>query len=111
MIENQRLLQRINQLETDRTAEAARNLKKSLSHYQPTDLRLRYELVQELASEFTVESLCSVLAVSRTAYYRYLRGDSYRLSAKKNEYQQLVEQPFTKHKRRYGTGLAFQSTH
>ncbi|AUD06042.1 hypothetical protein CWM47_31865 [Spirosoma pollinicola] len=80
-----------------------RNLKKSLSHYQPTDLRLRYKLVQELASEFAVETLCSVLKVSRTAYYRYLRGDSYQLTSEKAEYQQLVEQTFAKHKRRYGS--------
>lgn len=56
-----------------------------------------------MASEFVVESLCSVLAVSRTAYYRYLRGDSYQLTPEKTEYQQLVEQTFAKHKRRYGS--------
>lgn len=50
-----------------------------------------------------MESLCSVLAVSRTAYYRYLRGDSYQLAPEKTEYQQLVEQTFAKHKRRYGS--------
>ncbi|WP_240163978.1 IS3 family transposase [Spirosoma taeanense] len=66
-------------------------------------MRVRYELIQELASEFAVETLCSVFAVSRTAYYRYLRGDSYRLSAEKMKHQQLVEQTFNNHKRRYGS--------
>lgn len=43
------------------------------------------------------------MAVSRTAHYRYLQGDSYQLSPEKTEYQQLVEQTFNKHKRRYGS--------
>ncbi|UFH57258.1 IS3 family transposase [Spirosoma sp. KNUC1025] len=56
-----------------------------------------------MASEFAVAILCSVLEVSRTAYYRYLRGDSHRLSPEKTKYQQLVEQIFAQHKRRYGS--------
>lgn len=44
-----------------------------------------------------------VLKVSRTAYYRYLRGDSYQLMFQKAEYQQLVAQVFREHKRRYGS--------
>ena len=44
-----------------------------------------------------------MLAVSRTAYYRYLRGDSYQLTCQKTEYRQLVAQIFQEHKRRYGS--------
>lgn len=43
------------------------------------------------------------MRVSRTAYYRYLRGISYQLTAEKENNQQLVEQVFAKHKRRYGS--------
>ncbi len=50
-----------------------------------------------------VDSLCSVLAVSRTAYYRYLRGESYQPTQDQRKYQQLVEQVFVQHKRRYGS--------
>ncbi len=64
---------------------------------------MRYELVQELANEFAVDTLCQVLRVSRTAYYRYLRGGSYRLSPEKDEHQRLVMQVFAEHKRRYGS--------
>jgi len=64
---------------------------------------LRYELVQELANEFAVDTLCQVLRVSRTAYYRYLRGGSYRLSPEKDEHQRLVMEVFAEHKRRYGS--------
>ena len=66
-------------------------------------MRQRYELVKCLAEDFSVETLCSVLGLSRTAYYRYLRGASYQLNAKKENNQQLVEQVFAKHKRRYGS--------
>lgn len=78
-------------------------LKKSLEHFQSTDLRQRYELVKCLAEDFSVETLCLVLGLSRTAYYRYLRGASYQLNAEKENNQQLVEQVFAKHKRRYGS--------
>ena len=50
----------------------------------------------------TVETLCSVLGLSRTAYYRYRRGDSYKPTIEKGKKQQLVEQIFADHKRRYG---------
>ena len=44
-----------------------------------------------------------MLEVSRTAYYRYLRGESYQPTPHQAEQQQLVEQVFRKHKRRYGS--------
>lgn len=72
---------------------------------------LHYDLIQALADEFKVETLSSVLGVSRTAYYRYKRGQSYQPTAEKQDKKQLVEQIFHQHKRRYGTGLAFQSAH
>ncbi|GAB4000043.1 hypothetical protein GCM10028807_51840 [Spirosoma daeguense] len=50
-----------------------------------------------------VETLCSVLEVSRTAYYRYQRGESYKPTVEKGKKQQLIEQVFADHKRRYGS--------
>ncbi|GAA4468004.1 hypothetical protein GCM10023189_52580 [Nibrella saemangeumensis] len=41
--------------------------------------------------------------VSRTAYYRFLRGASYQPSSTQQEYIQAVEQVFKTHKRRYGS--------
>jgi len=78
------------------------NFKKSLEHFQSSDLKMRYDLVHSLAGEFSVEMLCSVLGVSRTAYYRYQRGASYQSSAAKEENKKLVEKVFSEHKRRYG---------
>lgn len=66
-------------------------------------MKQRYDLVKFLAQDFRIETLCSVLGLSRTAYYRYLRGGSYQLTAEKKNNQQMVEQVFAKHKRRYGS--------
>ena len=66
-------------------------------------MKQRYDLVKCLAQDFRIETLCSVLGLSRTAYYRYLRGGSYQLTAEKKNNQQMVEQVFAKHKRRYGS--------
>ena len=62
-----------------------------------------YDLVAELADEFSVESLCLVLTISRSAYYRYQRGESYQQSTINQQKQHLVEQVFNDHKRRYGS--------
>ena len=60
-------------------------------------------MVARLVREFLVESLCFVLDISRSAYYRYQRGESYQQSTIKQQQQQRVEQVFNDHKRRYGS--------
>ncbi len=47
--------------------------------------------------------MCQVLEVSRTAYYRYLRGASYRPSPLKENQIAVVKETFWDHKRRYGS--------
>ena len=42
-----------------------------------------------------------VLGLSRTAFYRYQRGQSYRPIVEKQGKKQLVEQVFREHKRLY----------
>lgn len=61
-----------------------------------------------LSGEFSVETLCTVLGLSRTAYYRYKRGgpasgQSYQLTGPKQDKKQLIERVFGEHKRRYGS--------
>jgi transposase InsO family protein len=56
-----------------------------------------------LSSEFSVETLCAVLGLSRTAYYRYKRGQSYQLTKPKQDKKRLIERVFGEHKRRYGS--------
>ena len=53
-------------------------------------------------SEFSIATLCEIMAVSRTAYYRYARGGSYQPTADKKEQLKAVEETFWQHKRRYG---------
>jgi len=76
---------------------------KSFEHFQPSYLTQRYDLIQTLLDEFIIEPLCSVLGVSRTAYYRYQRGERYLPTPEKEANQTLVEEVFREHKRRYGS--------
>ena len=78
------------------------HFKKSLSHFQPADLKQRYEFIRSVTGEFSIATLCEMLQVSRTAYYRYLRGESYQVTAAKQEQLGAVEEIFWQHKRRYG---------
>ena len=61
-----------------------------------------------LSDEFSVETLCVVLGLSRTAYYRYKRGgpasgQSYQLTGPKQDKRQLIERVFGEYKRRYSS--------
>ena len=84
------------------TGDRAGHFKKSLGHFQSTDLRQRYEFIRSVADEFSVSTLCEMLKVSRTAYYRYQRGGSYQVTAAKEEQLGAVGEIFWQHKRRYG---------
>jgi hypothetical protein len=46
---------------------------------------------------FTVETLCAVLGLSRTGYYRYKRGESCNPTVEKGKKQQLIKQIFADH--------------
>jgi transposase InsO family protein len=62
-----------------------------------------YDLIDSLSGDFSISTLCTVLGASRTAYYRYKRGGSYRPTARREEKKLLVERVFGEHKRRYGS--------
>ncbi|CAN5510440.1 hypothetical protein BH09BAC4_BH09BAC4_11510 [soil metagenome] len=66
----------------NRTAEAARDIKKSCRHFQSrrgtaTNLTLTYRFIQFEETNFPVRLLCKVLNVSKTAYYTYLNGTTF----------------------------------
>jgi putative transposase len=61
-----------------------------------------YDFIKLASVDFEVVDLCEIFSVSRTAFYRYLRGESYRLTAKEEKEQIAVEEVFLEHKRRYG---------
>jgi hypothetical protein len=62
----------------------------------------RYEFIRMVSADFPIATLCEVMEVSRTAYYRYIRGASYQPATAKQEQLKAVEEIFWQHKRRYG---------
>jgi transposase len=56
--DQQALLKRIRELETER------NIKKSLSHFQSTDLKERYNFVKQHTAKWPVQVICQVSMVS-----------------------------------------------
>jgi transposase InsO family protein len=64
---------------------------------------LTYELIQQMESAFQVVALCEALGVSRAAYYRYLSGQTYQPSERKQKQIKSLEDAFWDHKRRYGS--------
>ena len=59
-------------------------------------------MIEVLSDEFDVLKLCSVLYVSRSAYYAYLNKESYQLKDEKAAVGAAVKRIFEQHKRRYG---------
>lgn len=62
----------------------------------------RYEFIRSVTGEFPIATLCELLEVSRTAYYRYLRGETYQPSEAKKGQLEAVGEIFWRHRRRYG---------
>lgn len=59
--------------------------------------------MSESAKAYPVQELCKVLGVSRSAYYAWRSGQSYRLKDSKAEISQRVKSVFEEHLGRYGT--------
>ena len=62
-----------------------------------------YEVIEELSSSHTINALCKVLGVSRSAYYAYTSGQSFSHSAKQVELAQQLQEIFDHHRGRYGS--------
>jgi transposase InsO family protein len=61
-----------------------------------------YDFIFSQTSFYPVVLLCSVLEVSRSAYYSYRSGTSYQLSASEKEEETAIVNSFLSHRRRYG---------
>jgi len=59
-------------------------------------------VIQELSTDFSITALCRVLGVSRSAYYAYLKNDTYVLRGAKLQTSEAIKEIFDFHKRRYG---------
>ena len=62
----------------------------------------RYEFIRMVGADFPIATLCELMQVSRTAYYRYQKGASYQPATSKQEPLRAVEEIFWQHQRRYG---------
>ena len=62
-----------------------------------------YEFVQKYSPDYSVGVLCEVVGVSRSAYYAYITGQTYRPAPVKKQQQAAVQALFVEHKRRYGS--------
>jgi len=78
--------------------DGARHLKKSLEHFQPSDLSASYRFIADEAGNYPVLDLCRTLEVSRSGYYEWAsRPDS------PDHLAGRVSQVFWRHSRRYGS--------
>ena len=66
-------------------------------------MREKYGHVQAWSLEFEVETLCRVLGVSRSGYYRFTKGKTYVPSPLKEKKWRALQAAFLRHKRRYGS--------
>jgi transposase InsO family protein len=66
-------------------------------------VKLVYEHICELSELFPVYLICQVLQVSRSAFYAYKSGESYKPSSTKKAHSEQVRRVFIENKRRYGS--------
>lgn len=66
-------------------------------------MREKYGHIHKWSRDFEVESLCRVLGVSRSGYYRFIKGETHRASPLKEKKEQALQMAFLRHKRRYGS--------
>lgn len=62
-----------------------------------------YGLIGALSAHFSVDKVCRLLQVSRSAYYDFRGGKTYEMGAVKQRQADAVAEVFWMHKRRYGT--------
>ena len=79
-----------------------RLLKKSVSYFQPSNLRNVYEVVSNLAQSYPVDSICLILGISFSAYYAWARKETYTESAHKQTLAKEFKGVFEEHRSRYG---------
>lgn len=66
-------------------------------------MKLRYGFIQQVEGGFPVSQLCSLLKVSRSAYYEWKAGRTHQPTSQQQEQQAKAEQAFWRHKRGYGS--------
>lgn len=62
-----------------------------------------YSFVSSISDIYRIKDLCDALGVSKSSYYSYLGGKSYKLSPSKIKKSNAVKTVFERHKGRYGS--------
>ncbi len=61
------------------------------------------QFVKKHSWEYSAGVLCEVVGLSHRAYYAHTAGQTYRLTAQKEQQHTAVKYLFIEHKRRYGS--------
>jgi hypothetical protein len=61
-----------------------------------------YRFIENQQGAHSIELLCQTLKISRSAWYAWHKGDSYRMTAKDKREEERVVAVFNAHRRRYG---------
>ena len=62
-----------------------------------------YQLVKQLSTQHSIQTICAVFGISRSAYYAYDAGTTYHLQGAKQALADRIKEIFDYHKRRYGS--------
>lgn len=62
-----------------------------------------YRFIVLYQEEFSVQRMCAVFGISRSAYYAYRGGQSYQFSETKQHLSTRIKAIFEEHKKRYGS--------
>jgi len=64
---------------------------------------MKYVFIMENKKFYTIEMMCRVLGVSRSAYYRWQSGKTFKRSSRKKAMKSRIREVYFEHKQRYGS--------
>ena len=93
------------------TRNGAGNFKKSLGHFQSSNVTEVYRFIQLNEDNFPCQMRCQVLDVSRSGYYAWKTGKSHQPEGKIKLMEQKIIHSFRENKRRYGSRRIVKELH
>lgn len=64
---------------------------------------MMYKFVDEQSANHPVDLLCNMMEISRSAYYAYRKGDTFKITEKRSVLLSEVKKVFNVHRKRYGS--------
>src|SRR5690606_33234355 len=65
--------------------------------------RMIYKFVRKQSANHPIDLLCKTMKISRSAYYAFQKGDTFRLTEERSVLLSEVKEVFTVHRKRYGS--------